>query len=309
VPGKSPDIPAAESRAAMLSVIVGVTLLALKFFAYFLTGSMVIFSDAMESITNVIASCFAAYAVWYAHRPADSDHPYGHGKIEFLSATLEGGMIIVAAIFICVEAVQNLIRGPAVSQLFWGTLIVAFSMLINGGLGWFLIRSGKRSGSITLEADGRHVFSDAITSVAVLIALGLIKLTGINLIDPIAALVVALYIGWTGMRLIRRGSAGLMDEQDSSDARALSAILDAHIGSDGKPPQICSYHKLRHRHSGRYHWVDFHIMVPAHWDITHAHQVASSIEHEMELLLGEGNATAHVEPCLEPGCPHCEAAK
>jgi len=139
----------------------------------------------------------------------------------------------------------------------------------------------------------------------VLVALALVRLTRVAWIDPLGAMLVAVYISWTGYGLLRRATAGLMDEQDAEDDRLLRSILDAHASRDGPEPRICSYHKLRHRHSGRYHWVDFHIMVPARWTIDRGHQVASALEYEIERALGQGNATAHVEPCADETCADC----
>ncbi len=304
----TPESARAERSAASLALIVGVLLLLIKFGAYLLTGSAAILSDALESIVNVLAGGFALYAVILAHLPADREHPYGHGKVEFLSAGFEGGMIILAAVMIVGGAIQKLFRGGGVQKIDSGLLLIALAMLINGSVGFFLIRKGKSSGSITLEADGKHLLSDAVTSVVVLCALGLVRLTGLQWIDPLAAIVVALYIGWMALGLLRRSAAGLMDEQDREDDAKIRNILDAHLAPSGKPPMICSYHKLRHRHSGRYHWVDFHIMVPAAMDVETGHKVASSIEYEIEQSIGEGNATAHVEPCHASNCAGCDGA-
>lgn len=298
----------AERQAAILSLVVGIVLLATKFAAYVLTGSAVIFSDALESIVNVLASAFALYAIILAHAPADPEHPYGHGKIEFMAAGFEGGMILLAAMMIAVRAIEKMLHGGPIEALGTGLLLIALAMLVNGAVGIYLIRSGRRSGSITLEADGKHLLSDAVTSVMVLVALGFYRLSGWEWIDPVAALVVAGYLVFLAAGLLRRSAAGLMDEQDAADNVMLRRILDSHLGPSGTPPHICSYHKLRHRHSGRYHWVDFHIMVPRHWDIDQGHRVASSIEYEIELAIGEGNATAHVEPCVTSDCVHCAAA-
>jgi cation diffusion facilitator family transporter len=295
-------VPRSEAVAATLSLVVGIGLLTIKFIAYFLTGSAAIFSDALESIVNVAASGVAAYALVVAHSPADKEHPYGHGKIEFLSAHFEGGMILLAAIAIGIKAIDMFFQPQAVQQLGLGIVLIAAAMVINGGVGLTLIRVGKRQGSLTLEADGHHLLSDAITSAMALAALAMVKIFRWPIVDPIAALVIAAYIGWMGISLLRRSSAGLMDRQDMDDERLLRGILDAHIGPGGKDPRICSYHKLRHRHSGRYHWVDFHIMVPGSLDIDRGHAIASAIEYEIERALGEGNATAHIEPCLDAGC-------
>jgi len=290
------DAYAFERRAAFVSVVTGTILLVIKFVAYFITGSAAVFSDALESIVNVLASLFALYAVILAHAPADREHPYGHGKVEFLSAGFEGGLILAAALVILVRAIEQLLRGPEIEQLDAGLTLVAAAMLVNAAVGFFLIRSGQRHGSIALEADGKHLLSDAVTSLVVLVALAIYWITKWKWIDPLAALLVAGYIALLGAGLLRRSAAGLMDEQDVEDDRLLRQILDSHVGAAGKEPRICSYHKLRHRHSGRYHWVDFHMMVPADWGIDRAHQAGSAIEYEIEQAIGEGKATAHVEP-------------
>jgi cation diffusion facilitator family transporter len=299
------NVPRAEFNAAALSVGVSVALLAIKFVAYYVTGSAAIFSDALESIVNVLASLFAAYSLFLAHQPADEKHPYGHGKVEFLSAGFEGGMILLAAVIITARAIQAMIQGPKVEKLDLGLLLMAVAGIVNGGVGLYLIRAGRARSSVTLVADGKHLLSDAVTSAGVVVALLLVKLTDMRWIDPIAALCVAVYIAALAIHLLRESAAGLMDQQDVRDEAMLRGILDSHLAPDGKQPHICSYHKLRHRHSGRYHWVDFHIMVPASWDVKHGHEVASSIEYEIEQAIGEGNATAHVEPCVDEVCAVC----
>jgi cation diffusion facilitator family transporter len=300
-----PHTPGPEAVAGQLAVIVGVVLLALKFLAYFVTGSAAIFSDAMESIVNVAASSFALYALFYAHRPADREHPYGHGKIEFMSAGFEGGMIFAAALVIAVRAVEAIYRKPQLEQIGAGVALMAVAMVVNGAMGVYLVRAGRRHNSLALEADGRHLFSDAVTSAAAIVALLIVKLTGWRVVDPLFALLIAAYISYMAIGLMRTGAAGLMDEQDLADEALLVKLLDSHLVPDGKHPQICSYHKLRHRHSGRYHWVDFHLVVPPGLTIDQGHGIASAIEYEIEQALGEGNATAHVEPCVDVGCSRC----
>lgn len=296
-------IPVIEWRAAMISLVTGVTLLLLKFIAYFMTGSSAIFSDAMESIVNVAASSIAAYSLFLAHSPADREHPYGHGKVEFMSGAFEGGMIVVAAVVIFIKTIDTLLfHKVEVQQLGMGLVLMIAATFVNGAVGLYLIGTGKRRGSMTLEADGYHLLSDAVTSVATITALLMVQLLNWPYADPIAALLIAGYIAWMGASLLRRSAAGLMDEQDVADQQLLQGILDAHIGPDGQEPRICSYHKLRHRHSGRYHWIDFHIMVPPHLNIEQGHAIASAIEYEIEQALGEGKATAHVEPCKDKPC-------
>jgi cation diffusion facilitator family transporter len=301
-------IPRIEAQAAGISLSVSVFLLALKFVAFFMTQSAAIFSDAVESIANVLGSSVAFYALSIAHDPADKDHPYGHGKVEFLSAMFEGSLVLVAGIFILLRTCDAIWHEEMVvdQQLNLGLVLVALALLVNGGVGFYLIRIGRKQSSMTLEADGKHLMSDALTSIAVLIGLALVKLTGWRLFDPITAIFIGGYICWIAVALLRRSGAGLMDRQDIGDMQMLSAILDSHIGPKGKSPTICAYHNLRHRHSGRFHWIDFHILVPAAWTIEHAHTVAGAIEGEIESTLGEGDATAHMEPCKIIDCPNCQ---
>lgn len=276
-----------------------------KFVAYAITGSAAVFSDALESIVNVLAGAFALYAVVLAHRPADTDHPYGHGKIEFLAAGFEGGMILLAAMVIVWRAVESIVHGPEVQRVDAGLALMAVATAVNGGVGALLLRTGRRNGSIALEADGRHLLSDALTSVAVLAALAIVRLTGWTVVDPLAAVLVAAYLASIGVGLLRRSAAGLMDEQDVRDDELIRRILEAHAGPEAAEPRICGYHKLRHRHTGRYHWVDFHMLVPADWDVRRAHAAASALEGAIERALGIGDATAHVEPCESPRCAAC----
>lgn len=298
-----------EQAAAVLSLVVAISLLILKFSAFLITGSVAIFSDAVESIVNVVAAGFALYAIKRAQVPADEDHPYGHGKIEFLAAAFEGGMIALAAVFIAWQAVDNLFLNPSTpGNLVIGLALSAIAIFVNGGVAFLLLRRARRTGSMVLEADGMHLLSDVISSVAVIVALALVKLTGWAWIDPIVAMLIAGYIAWMGFRLVRNAAGHLMDKQDEEDTKLLESILNAHVGADGQEPQICSWHKLRHRHSGRYHWVDFHVVVPDHLDVRAGHNIASQIENEMQRALGNGNATAHIEPCTDSNCSRCRRA-
>ncbi len=301
-------IPRTEARAAMMSLGLSVTLLGLKLAAYLFTGSSAIFSDALETVVNVVAAGFALYALSVAHTPADKGHPYGHGKIEFVSAALEGLLIIVAAAMIFVRTIDTLrYYRVRVENIGVGLFMLALAILGNGALGNHLIRTGRRISSVTLEADGKHLHADAVTSIAAAIALLIVKLTGWKYADPVAALLIAAYFGRLGIVLLRRAGGGLMDRQDTDDERLIEGILASHVGATGKPPVICSFHKLRHRHSGRYHWVDFHIMVDPVLSVGEGHDVASAIEYEIEQALGEGNATAHIEPCNNRACRHSRA--
>jgi cation diffusion facilitator family transporter len=307
--GKRSYLRGPELRWAAASLAVGVTLLAIKLVAYFVTGSQAIFSDALENVANVVTAGFAVFAIRLAHRPADAEHPYGHGKIEFFSAGLEGAMLLLASALIVGKVATSYLfhDQPQITHLDLGLLLMTFALLVNGSLGFSLWYYGRHNKSLTLEAEGVHLIVDALDSLVVLAAIAIVRVTGWQWVDPLAALAVALYIAYTGVNLLKRSAAGLMDEQNPEDQRRLQAILDSHVGRAGKEPKICSYHKLRFRHSGRNYWVDFHIMVPAWWNIDQGHRVASAIEHEIELTLGEANATAHVEPCSDENCAACKS--
>ncbi|HEY1923092.1 MAG TPA: cation diffusion facilitator family transporter [Tepidisphaeraceae bacterium] len=300
-----------ELRWAAASLGVSVALLITKSVAYFLTRSDAVFSDALENIVNVFTAAFAMYSLRVAHQPADKEHPYGHGKVEFFSAGLDGSMIVLAGVVIVAKVGFSFLSHErrAISQLDTGLVLMGAALLVNAIMGFCLWYRGKRGQSLTLEAEGIHLAVDAVDSVVVLAAIGVVRLTGWTWVDPAAALAIAAYMGFLGLRLLKRSAAGLMDEQDAADTKLLRRILDSHSGALAKEPRICSYHKLRHRHSGRYHWVDFHIMVPSWWSIDQGHRVASVIEYEIELALGEGNATAHVEPCEEADCKQCAAER
>jgi cation diffusion facilitator family transporter len=299
----------ADLRAALWTLFLGFLLLGLKFVTYFLTGSTAVFSEGLESIVNVFAASLTVYAIILAHAPADRRHPYGHGKAEFITAAFEGGMLLAAGFVMVFRSLELLINGATVQKLDAGLAIVAFMAVASGLLGSNMIRRGKTSGSLALEAVGHQFMSDAVTTLIVLITLIAVKLTGRSWLDPIGGLLMAGYVSYVAATLMRRSFAGLMDEQDIADDKLIRRLLDGHVHQPGQPQSatICSYHKLRHRHSGRYHWVDFHLVVPGDWSIDQGHRVASRIEYEIEQALGEGNATAHVEPCNGITCPVCPA--
>ena len=215
--------------------MVSDVLLAVKFAAYHLTGSAAIFSDALESIVNVIASVVAGWSLFLAHQPADAQHPYGHGKVEFLSAGFEGGMILLAAAVIALRAIEEMIEGPGVHELKVGLVLILLAGLVNGAVGLYLLRSGRQRGSATLVADGKHLLTDAITSAAVLVALLVMFFKpSWTWVDPIAALLVAAYIAYVSLGLLAESAAGLMDRQDAADEKLLRQILDAHTGPAGR---------------------------------------------------------------------------
>ena len=281
-------------RVAQYALIAGVAMTVLKFAVFVLTDSAAVLSDALESIINVVAAAMMLYSIWLANRPADREHPYGHGKIEFLVAGIEGGMIVLASIIIVVEATVRLISGATLDpdRLGVGLWCVVGISVLTLVLAAYILSAGKRYDSITLTADGKHLLTDFISTLGVMAGLLLVKVTGFFWLDPVVALLIAVGIFWTGRKLLRQAFDGLMDRSDPADNALIKTILDREK-VDGN---ILAYHKVRHRHSGVFHWVDMHLQVDPQMSVVEAHQLASRIEHEIEESLGPGDATAHIEP-------------
>ena len=292
----------ARLRAVVISLAVSLLLLAAKYQAYRLTGSTAILSDALESIVNVVAAVFAIGALIFAGRPADRNHPYGHGKMEFLSAAFEGGLIAFAALVILYEVVQSLIHGVELRSLDLGLAIVLGAGLVNLALGYYLIRAGRRYDSLTLIADGRHVLADFYTSAGIVVGLSLVRITGLAVLDPVVAAVVALNLMWTGMRLIRQAAAGLLDEEDPALLDRLLNVLQPHL-SQG----VIRVHHLRAISAGRFHHVDAHLVVPEFWSVERSHELAEDLgERVMKELSVEGEMTLHTDPCHRIYCRMCD---
>jgi len=283
---------AAEKKFAMtLSVAAGVFLLVLKALAWAYTGSTAILSDLGESAAHLVAVGFAAYSLWLTLRPADANHLYGHAKISFFSAGFEGAMIMAAALYILYEAVGAAVRGPELSHIPVGLALTALAAVLNGALGWHLVRTGKKRGSIILEANGHHVLTDCWTSLGVLVALGLVQFTGWAYWDPIFAAAAALNILVSGIRLVRRSVSGLMDATDPSVHREIEEIVTAETRKHG-----ITHHNLRHRNIGDAHLVELHLDFPPDILLRDAHRVATEIEESLEKSI---RPAAHVITHLE----------
>src|SRR5262245_33582642 len=259
-------------RAGLISLTVGIALLGVKFLAYHLTGSTAVLSDALESIVNVVAALFALASLLFAGRPADRNHPYGHGKIEYFAAAFEGGLIAFAAIMIIYEVAQAFIEPSDLRQLDLGLVITLGAGIANAALGWFLVRTGKATESLTLIADGKHVLSDFWTSVGVVVGLLLVRLTGISWFDPLVAVLVGVNLGWTGVKLVRHAAGGLLDEEDTALIGKLVKAFD-----DFSLPGIIRIHHLRAIRSGRFTHVDAHLVVPEYWPVDRAHVLAEGL--------------------------------
>ena len=267
-------------------------LLGAKVTAAVVTGSSAIYSDAAESVVHFLAVCFAAWALRLAHKPADETHHFGHDKVAFLSAGFEGAMISAAALLIFYEAIRQMIFGVKIENLGFGVAVTAAAAGINLVLGLSLVAVGKRSGSPLLRANGMHVLTDVWSSAAVLVALGLYKFTGWVWWDPIAAMLAALNILRVGYRLIRESLGGLLDESDPAMESRIRELLDREMAKCG-----LSYHNFRHRHSGRTHWVEFHLVFDDELTVGKAHEAATVIEAKVaEMLHPDGRVISHLEP-------------
>ncbi|HET7874848.1 MAG TPA: cation diffusion facilitator family transporter [Methylomirabilota bacterium] len=289
-------------RAGLLSLVVSVVLLAAKYVAYRLTDSTAILSDALESIVNVAAAVFGLGGLVFAGRPADRNHPYGHGKIEFFSAAFEGGLIAFAAVVIVYEVIQSLIRGVEVRNLDTGLGIVLGAGLANLALGIFLVRTGRRYTSLTLVADGQHVLSDFWTSAGIVVGLLLVRFTGIPWLDPLVAAIVALNLMWTGFRLVRNAAGGLLDEEDTELLSRLLRVLRGHVGQG-----VIRVHHLRAIRAGSFHHVDAHLVVPEFWSVERAHEMAEDLAARVIRTLGvEGELVFHTDPCHRIYCAMCD---
>ncbi len=266
-------------------------MLVLKMGAYSITGSTAILSDAAESVVHVIAVAFAAYSLRLSYKPADENHLYGHAKISFFSAGFEGAMIAMAAIYIIYESVAKWLQGLELENLGLGTGLTALAAVINGGLGYYLLYTGKKRHSIVLEANGKHVLTDCWTSLGVLVGLGLTLATGWLPWDPICAILVATNILVSGVGLMRKSVSGLMDAADPQTHKKLIDILEKETNSRG-----ILYHNVLHRNVGDVMWIELHLLFPQHTPIREAHRVATDIENVIEdELETKTRVTSHLE--------------
>ncbi len=293
-------------RAISISLLGGVAILGLKAAAYWLTGSMALQSDALESVVNVAAAAFGLGAVIFAGQPADKNHPYGHGKMEFFAAAFEGGLISLAALIIVYESASALVRGVELKSLGTGMLLSLAAGALNGLLGWYLLSMGRRLKSRTLEADGHHVLSDFYTTGGVFCGLMLVKVTGLNWLDPVAAIAVAVLLGKTGFRLVRQSAAALLDEEDEETIGSIVSGLAAMLKQGVDETGVITVHGLRAIRSGRYTHVDIHLVVPEYLPVAEAHDDTERFEKRLIVATGlEGEMHVHIDPCRRKYCARC----
>ena len=272
-----------------------------KFTAYFITSSNSILTDAAESIVNVLASAFAFYSIYIAAQPRDTNHPYGHGKVEFFSVFIEGSLIGIAGILIIFKSIYNLIYPHEISELIAGTIIIGAAGIVNFILGYYLIKQSKKLNSLTLFADGKHLLTDAYTSVALVAGLILIYLTKLNYLDSVLSIAIGIFIIYSGYKLVRRSVSGLMDESDFETADEVTSILNVN-----RKDSWIDIHNLRTQRYGPDIHIDCHLTLPYYFDLNKVHEEVSEVDAMMNSKVSSSiEFFIHADPCVPECCHYC----
>ncbi len=282
------------TRFAWLSIAAAVFTIGLKMAAYFLTGSVGLLSDALESLVNLAGALMALTMLSIAARPADEEHAYGHSKAEYFSSGMEGALIIAAAAGIVWAAYPRLIEPQPLEQVGVGLGVSVAASLVNFSVSLVLMRAAKKNRSITLEANAHHLMTDVWTSVGVLAGVGLTALTGWQRLDPLVALLVAANIVWTGFRIVRESALGLMDTAlPAEEQNLIKRTLEKYAGEETQ------FHALRTRQAGARRFISLHVLVPGEWSVRRGHQLIESLEADLRNVLPELNIFTHLEPLEE----------
>lgn len=284
------------TRYAWLSVGAAVVTIGLKVVAAWVTGSVGLFSDAVESAVNLVGALMALAMLTVASRPADEDHAYGHHKAEYFSSGLEGGLILLAGLGIAAAAVQRLLAPRPLEAVGEGLVLAAVASGVNLVTAWVLLRAGRRHHSITLEANAHHLLTDVWTSAAVIVGVGLVSWTGLGWLDPVVALAVGGNILRTGYGIVRRSVMGLMDAAlVESEVGAVRSVLERYRAEEG-----IDYHALRTRQAGARKFVSVHVLVPGHWTVNQGHALLERLEADIRRVLPESTVFTHLESLDDP---------
>jgi cation diffusion facilitator family transporter len=282
-------------RYAVLSIAAAALTISLKLGAYLLTGSVGLFSDAAESVVNLVAALAALWALLYAARPPDEEHAFGHDKAEYFSSGLESALILLAAGWIGVTAWDRLADPQPLQNVGVGLTVTLVATAINGGVALVILRAGRRLRSITLRAEAQHLFTDVWTSLSVVLGIATVQLTGWLVLDPLIALVVAANILWTGVRLLRDTAQGLLDRAlPPEDQAAISGVLS------GYEKRGIRFHALRTRASGPRRFISMHVLVPGEWTVQRGHDLSEQIERDLAAVLPQSTYFIHIEPSEDP---------
>lgn len=284
-----------------LVLLFGILLMAIKFFAYFITNSIAVLSDALESIVNVTAGAFALYSIYFASQPQDKEHPYGHGKMENLSAGFEGALIFIAGISIITGAVYGFFFPPELKKLDSGLIISGFAGLCNFIMGAYLIKRGKHFNSLTMIADGKHLISDTISSIGLILGLGIMYFTNILWIDSVLAIIFGGVILFTGFKLIREAVTNLLDKADIEILNKLISVLNKN-----RRVKWIDMHNLRILKYGSRLHVDMHLTLPWYDSLEESHKEMTAVEKIVkDNMGGEIEFFIHADPCPPASCPVC----
>jgi cation diffusion facilitator family transporter len=293
--GATPSAWSSARPYAVLSIVVAVLTIGLKLGAYLLTGSVGLFSDAAESVVNLVAAVAALWALIYAARPPDEEHAFGHSKAEYFSSGLESSLIIIAAVWIGVTAWERLMDPQPLENVGLGLSITLVAAALNGGVALVILRAGRRLRSITLRADAHHLLTDVWTSVGVVLGVALVQLTGWLVLDPLIGLVVAANIVRIGVRLLRDTASGLLDRAlPLEDQEAILAVLSRY------EEEGIRFHALRTRSSGQRRFVSMHVLVPGRWTVQQGHDLSEEIEEDLAEVLPRSTFFIHIEPSEDP---------
>ncbi|RYZ57185.1 MAG: cation transporter [Proteobacteria bacterium] len=289
-------------KASIISFTASIAILALKFYAYWMTGSTAILSDAMESIINVLAAGVTLMLMKTVVSPADDNHPYGHGKLEYFSAAFEGGLIAFAGVMIGKEAIEALYKGAPLHNIDIGVYFATAAALGNLVLGLYIGRIGKKARSEALIASAQHILSDVWSTAGTLLGLALVWIFDIPAFDAVAALLIAVNLSYSGYKIFRRSTAALIDETDPEtlDLLAKTFTKNRRMG-------VIDIHLTKVIRSGRFHHVDSHLVLPEFWTIDEAHPFAKNFEQDvLEDYEGEGEINFHIDPCHRAFCNVCD---
>ncbi|MEA9355847.1 cation diffusion facilitator family transporter [Bacteriovorax sp. PP10] len=286
----------------VISLIVGIVLLFFKFYAYKITNSQSIYSDALESIVNIVAGIITLIVIVVAAKPADDDHPYGHGKVESMAASFEGGAILFAGLLIILKAVEVYYRGEIVTELDMGLLITVGTGVANGLMGYIILIRGKKLHSEALRSSGTHLMTDMMTSIGVVISLVLVKFTGYMWIDPVIAIIFGFMLCISGAKILIRSGYVLMDGLDKETLQVVAKLFEKNYR-----PGVIDIHYTRVIRSGSFHHIDCHMVIPEFWTVSEAHYFSDNFD--MSFLKDypvEAELRIHLDPCRRVYCENCE---
>lgn len=288
-------------QAALVSLFVSVVVLSLKTKAYYETYSIAVLSDTLETVVNVITAVFALFAIKVADEPADDEHPYGHGKMEYFSAAFEGGLIFFAALAILFQALESFFIPSKIQNIAEGYKYLGLATFINLWVGVYLLWIGKTQKSEALKASGKHVLSDVITTLGIFVGLFLVQWTHLKWIDSVVGLVAGVWLGIEAYQVLRSNTGALLDEVDEESLEKLAVVIKKH-----RQPGVIDIHNVRMIRSGNFHHIDAHMVVPEFWDINQAHTMAHEFEKNVVKDYDhDGEFAFHMDPCQKLYCSIC----